>query len=305
VELAGTLKRQAWERFSGADASPVKWLLNLPKGIGDILPWILFAPLLWHAAASQGLHARSAALLRGGRWAVAGCFVGLLLIPGVLPRYILPLTTPFSVLLALVLWECPRRIRHWWRYAAFALTFIVFVGAVASPFLVASAQAQGAQALHPALAVAAVLPVFCGALLLMALRRRLHETLHLTLWTGLVVVMAMTLYATCAVPWMRLKEDLRPFAQRIDAAMPPGQSLIAYSVGDYAPLLAVLFYLEAPHQYASNERAAPMGEAYYLVRGKDRGKFEKKFRILEEPVAPMEGKEGEEASFVARAERKR
>ncbi len=305
AQLAETLNNQAVQRFTGAEVDVGRWLMNIPSGLGDHLPWVLFVPLLWFRTATDGLHDRSAAILRGGRWAVAGSFVVLLLIPGVLPRYVLPLTAPFSILLAQVLWECPRRIRHWWRYTAFGLTFVVFLVAVVSPFLLANALTHGASGIEPGVAVALILPVFSGALLLMALRRRLHETLHLTLWTGLVVVMAMCLFAICAVPWMRLHDELRPFAQRIDDAVPAGEKVVAYSVGDFAPLLATLFYMETGADYVSNDKAAPDGQRYYLLRGKQRDKFEKKFRVIGEPVTQMEGKEGEKPAVLLRAERKR
>lgn len=305
AQLAETLNNQAVQRFTGAEVDMGRWALNIPSGLGDHLPWVLFVPLLWMRAAADGLHERSAALLRGGRWAVAGCFVVLLLIPGVLPRYVLPVTAPFSILLAQVLWDCPRRVQHWWRYTAFGLTFVVFLAAVVSPFLLANADKHGAADISPALAVALILPVFCGALLLMALRRRLHEPLHLTLWTGLVVVMAMCLFAIVAVPWMRLHEELRPFAQRIDEVVPEGKKVVAYSVGDFAPLLATIFYMQTETVYASSDKAAPDGEQYYLLRGKQREKFEKKFRVVGAPVAEMEGKEGEKPAVVVRAERRK
>ena len=242
--------------------------------------------------------------MSGGRWAVAGCFVGLLLIPGVLPRYVQPLVAPFSVLLAPVLWDCPRRFRHWWRYVAFAFTFVVFAGAVAAPFVVASAVGKGADAMHPAVAGFALLLIFSGALLLMSLRRRLHQTLHLVLWTGCVAAMAMALYATTAVPWMSLNEDIRPFAQRIDDRMPAHSRLVAYGLDDFAPLLGTLFYLQTPFIYAVDAEHAPDAEEFYLVRGKDRTKFEKRFTVIGAPLAVWDAKEDKQQSVVVRAERK-
>lgn len=297
-------KRQFVERVTGAEVDISKWLMNIPNGLVNHLPWVLFAPLLWRKDATLGQRTRPAALLRGGRWAVAGCFIGLLLIPGVLPRYVQPLVAPFSVLLAPVLWDCPRRFRHWWRYAAFALTFVVFAGAVSAPFVVASAVGRGADALHPAIAGFILLLIFSGALLLMSLRRRLHVPLHLALWTGFVAAMTMLLYATTAVPWMSLNEDIRPFAQRIDDRMPVNSRLVAYSLDDYAPLLGTLFYLQTPFIYAPDADHAPEGEEFYLVRGKHRARFEKRFTVTGEPLAVWDAKDDWQPSVVVRAERK-
>jgi 4-amino-4-deoxy-L-arabinose transferase-like glycosyltransferase len=302
-ELLYTVQRQAADRFTGADAGTGMWLMNLPNGIANHLPWILFAPLLWRREAAAGQHERTAALLLGGRWALAACFIGALLIPGVLPRYVQPLAVPFAMLLAPVLWECPRRFRHWWRYSAFALTFLVFLGAVAAPFIVARANGAGADTLNPFVAGLAVLAVFAGALLLMNLRRLLHESLHLSLWMAFVAAMAMLLYAVSAVPWMRLKEDIRPFAEHVDARLPQGATLHAYELDDYAPLLATLFYMKSPVAYVTEPKKAPVGEQFYLVRGRNRGKFEKHFTV-EEPLVEMEKDDGKQPSALLRATRK-
>jgi 4-amino-4-deoxy-L-arabinose transferase-like glycosyltransferase len=302
--LAETVQRQAIERFTGAEFEVGKWFMNIPNGLANHLPWVLFVPLLWRQEATAGLHERTAALVRGGRWAVVGTFVVLLLIPGVLPRYVQPLAAPLSVLLAAAVYECPRRYRHWWRYSAFGLTALVFLAAVSAPFVVAAAVNRGGDVLNPAVAGLVVLFVFSGALLLMALRRRLHETVHLGLWTGLIVCMGMILYATCAVPWIRQHEDIRPFAERIDDAVPEGQALVAYGLDDFAPLLATLFYIEkTPIIYAPEAKAAPQGEHFFLVRGKDRKKFEGRFQVMGSPLAEWKGSGEKEPAVLVRAAR--
>lgn len=297
-------RRQFFERVTDAEMNISKWLMTIPNGLANHLPWVLFAPLLWRKDAALGQRTRPAALLRGGRWAVAGCFFGLLLIPGVQPRNVQPLVAPFSVLLAPVLWACPRRFRHWWRYAVFVMTLIIFTGAVAAPFIVASAVGRGADALHPAVAGLILVLIFCSALLLMSLRRRLHQTLHLTLWTGFVAVMTMLLYTTIAVPWMSLNENIRPFAQCIDDRMPANSRLVAYSLDDFAPLLGVLFHLKTPFIYVVDSEHAPDGEEFYLMRGKERAKFETSFTISGEPLVVWYAKEGKFPSVVVRAVRK-
>jgi 4-amino-4-deoxy-L-arabinose transferase-like glycosyltransferase len=304
TDAAGQVwKRQFIERVTGAEMDWVKWLLNIPNGLSNHLPWVLFVPLLWRKESVMGLHPKSASLLRGGRWGVALCFVVALLIPGVLPRYVQPLVAPFSLLLALVIWECPEVYRKWWRYGLMALTAIVFLASMACPFIVGIAISHGASALNPGLAAFVILVVFACALLLMALRQFLHETLHLSLWTASVAALVMLLFSIMAVPWMRLKEDIRPFAQRIDAAMPPGETLVAYGLDDFAPLLATLFYLRTPFAYAPNADASPEGEHTYLIRGKDLAKFEDKFRMIGEPIAIWDAKEDKKPTIVVRAQK--
>jgi 4-amino-4-deoxy-L-arabinose transferase-like glycosyltransferase len=303
-EAGQVWKRQFVERVTGAEMDWVKWLLNIPNGLGNHLPWVLFVPLLWRDAALQGLHPRGAALMRGGRCAVAICFVVLLLIPGVLPRYVQPLAVPFSLLLAVAIWDPPQWVLDWWRKGAMTLTIILFIGAISAPFVVAEAVTRGGTAANPLVAGLGVLFVFCGALMLISLRKRVRESVHLGIWTGAIAAMAMLLYATAAVPWMHLKEDIRPFAQRIDKAAPDGVTLFAYSLEDYAPLLATLFYLqETPIAYAPDPDHAPQGRQLYLVRGKDDRKFRNRFRIEGEPIASWLPEGEKAASVVVWAER--
>jgi hypothetical protein len=166
------------------------------------------------------------------------------------------------------------------------LTIILFLGALAAPFVVAEAVTRGAEAANPLVAGLGVFFVFCGALMLISLRKRVRESVHLVIWTGAIAGMAMLIYATAVVPWMHLREDIRPFAQRIDQATPDGVTLYAYSLEDYAPLLATLFYLkETPIAYAPDPDHAPNGRQLYLVRGKDDRKFRNRFKIEGEPIA--------------------
>ena len=303
-EAGQVWKRQFIERVTGAEMDWVKWLLNIPNGLGNHLPWVLFTPLLWRESAMQGLHPRAAALMRGARWAVVLCFVVLLLIPGVLPRYVQPLAVPFSLLLGIAIWDPPQWVIDWWRKCAVAVSIILFIGALTAPFVVAEAVTRGANAANPFIVGLGVLFVFFGALMLLSLRKRVRESVHLAIWTGAIAAMAMLLYAAAAVPWMHLNEGNRPFAERIDKAAPDGVTLYAYSLEDYAPLLATLFYLkETPVAYAPDPDHAPSGRQLYLVRGKDDRKFRNRFRIDGEPIASWQPEGEKSASVVVWAER--
>ena len=292
-------QRQFVERVTGAEMDVGKYLMNVPNGLGNHLPWVLFAPLLWMRGVNDTMYPRGCSVLSGARNAVAICFFVLLLIPGVLPRYVQPLVAPFSLILAPVLWNCPRTYRHWWRYGAFGLTFVLFLGALAGPFVVAAYNTRGFGGPPVWLSGLAILVVIGTSLCLMQLRRKLHGTLHLTVWTGLIAAMAIILMSTIAAPMIREKDDIRPFAEAIDEKL-NGQRLLAFDLDDYAPLLAVLFYLEGPFDYVPDATAAPKESAVYLVRGKDKAKFAKKFHIMEEMVPPLLEKD----AIVVRAMRK-
>ena len=71
------------------------WLLNVPRGLVNFLPWVVLLPLAWRGQVGE---AAAPAVVRGLRWAVAGCFLAVSLAPGGQPRYTLPLLVPASVL---------------------------------------------------------------------------------------------------------------------------------------------------------------------------------------------------------------
>jgi 4-amino-4-deoxy-L-arabinose transferase-like glycosyltransferase len=223
-------------------------------------------------------------MLKGGRVAVAGCFVVLLLIPGVLPRYVQPLAAPFNLLLATVIWEMPERARRWWRLLALGLTVVVIAGVIAGPFVAASAASRGAEVMPVGVAALVVIGVSSGALVLFLLRRRMHETVHLALWTGLIAMTGILLYSCAVVPWVRLKETVRPFAGQIDEVAADRGEVIAYDTWDDAPLLATLFYLRAPFRYATAFGDAPAGTRVYLVPARRHAEFIKRFRVIGEPL---------------------
>ena len=108
---------QMVDRVTENKFDAVSYALNIPRGLSDQLPWLLFAPVLWvRRAAWTG---REGALVRGTLLAVAVSFIVLLLVPGVLTRYVLPLCVPLALLLALAVGderrEPPRdALRLWW-----------------------------------------------------------------------------------------------------------------------------------------------------------------------------------------------
>jgi 4-amino-4-deoxy-L-arabinose transferase-like glycosyltransferase len=91
------------------------YALNLPRGLADLLPWVLFAPLALGRRKAKGekrkdedgaLHS-----LLPLASASAALFIILLLIPGILPRYVLPLDIPLALVFAAVIE--PTRFAKW------------------------------------------------------------------------------------------------------------------------------------------------------------------------------------------------
>ena len=88
---------QAWSReaavaFHGERGRSENWLLNFPRGFAYLLPWILLLPFIRLSKIADPLRRNMA---YGLAWGSIIPFVIVLLIPGTLPRYILPLEAPF------------------------------------------------------------------------------------------------------------------------------------------------------------------------------------------------------------------
>jgi hypothetical protein len=233
------------------------WLANFPRALSNHLPWVLFAPLLWRRDFLP-LGSREWALFRGTRVAVVASFFGILLLPGMLPRYTLPLLAPFAVLLAYALADrrlapVPRALRIWWRTNT-ALACVILVVALASPaifaFLRRKAFAQpdlfpaGFTANIMMVLLAAVGAIFLALFVLIG-RRKLARPVLLASASAAVASAGMLLYAGIGIPLQNSRDHLRPAARKIDAAIPSGRGLVIYDP-DYQP---VIFYLNTPYRY--------------------------------------------------------
>ena len=88
---------QAWSEqaavaFHGDEGRSEDWLLNFPRGFAYLLPWILLLPFM---RLSKIADPGQRNVAYGLAWGSIIPFVIVLLIPGTLPRYILPLEAPF------------------------------------------------------------------------------------------------------------------------------------------------------------------------------------------------------------------
>jgi len=109
---------QLTNRMDGSDFHLTGWLLNIPRGLSNLLPWVVFLPLAWFPLRAD-VPEKVAMLIRGLRWGVLIAFLGVSLAPGSLPRYTMPLTLPIFGLFALVLrWAVvPENVWKIWRLA--------------------------------------------------------------------------------------------------------------------------------------------------------------------------------------------
>ncbi len=291
-DAAAVWKRQGIDRFTDSEFNPSNYFLNIPRALSDQLPWLLFAPVLIAALRrkrggtpdprlSEGTTPVSSSaedivgpsIMGALAWATGACFFLVLLIPGTLPRYVLPLGAPLAVLLAGALAGvgAESRVLRRWHLVNRVLAALLLLACCAAPFIVSASQAEpgGFPPIRAALLCSPLL--FLGAFMV-ARRPVALRVGGLAAATGVVLAIGISLYAIAAIPWIIRRDDLRPMAAAIDAAIPSGEPLIIHDPG----YLAAIFYLRTPYRYALSRDEIPLGAPWVLVRGKERRSFAEK-----------------------------
>ncbi|HEY2713947.1 MAG TPA: glycosyltransferase family 39 protein [Chthoniobacterales bacterium] len=215
---AGVWSRQFSGRLSGEDFKLGEWLLNIPRGIAYLLPWVALFPFArFMKLESDAARGYAKAMSLG---AVAP-FIAVSLVPGALPRYNLPLLAPAIWLLALFVRE------------------------------------------H-----ALVWPL--------QLRRAIT-------WTVTSVTGAMLIYSLAIIPVLKSREKVRPIARKLEAAIPPNETLYAVDP-DYQPYL---FYLRRPIGYVSTVDDLPARARFVLVQPKNEKTAEESQRWQPRKLQPI------------------
>ena len=98
AHVATVWSRQFSGRLSGEDFKFHEWLLNIPRSLGYLLPWILLLPFARFARLDSEAARKFARALALG---IAVPFVVVNLMPGALPRYTMPLLAPAIWLIAM------------------------------------------------------------------------------------------------------------------------------------------------------------------------------------------------------------
>lgn len=257
AQFTGRMKAEGGFRFKN-------WIQNIPRGLFNFIPWAAFLPLLWRRETDRALQAQSptgAAILRGARPALAVCFLAVLLLPGGLPRYALPLLVPAALLVAQAL-GAETRISVWLRKSWLLATALIL--GVAFAFFVQCAttrffnvQWRLLEWLYPAIAAS----VGCTWLLRLwrEERVRLVGSEKLALFGALTMAIFTFAYAL-AIPRLHGRENLRAAAARTNAAA-NGESVIALAPG-YQPFL---FYLRPAPRYARTPADLP-ADSFVLVK---------------------------------------
>jgi hypothetical protein len=285
-DAASVWKRQGVDRFTESDFNLRNYVLNIPRALMDLMPWILLAPggvLLF--AGSQRSQAAEPGVgrdlqcdqVRPGYLRVlviggSAMFFCLLLVPGVLPRYVLPLGVPFAVVAAFALQSnaVSSRSLQGWFYVNRGLAVLLLLAAVSCPVL--ACIPTGARSLDqamrelelPVVLKAVLASSLCCAVAAWVIARRSIglKPMTLLLASASLAAGASLLYATAAIRWINSADDLRPQAAAINQRVPIGAELILYDPG-YLP---TVFYLRKPYRYALSLDEIPANASYLIAR---------------------------------------
>ena len=253
----------------------VNWLLRIPQGFVNYLPWTVLLPLLWSPGITASLLAaggpREVSLFQGARAGMVVTFLVMSLLPGSSPRYVYPLVVVPSVLLARVLMlreshDAPGFRPVWlpeaWRITNLILYFVIVCAAIAMPFFAAAGSSTKAACVES------------GGIILLTVATwhwRSNEKagiLPLALKSVAGMMLVTAVYAFAAVPRLnRPRTGLpREIASSIRSHVPGGKNLGILDDG----YQAFWYYLEPSVVYFRRLEDIPFAGSteYFLVPAK-------------------------------------
>ena len=127
--VASVWSRQFSGRMSGEDFHLRDWLLNIPRGIAYLLPWVALFPFARFAKLENEPEGNFARALSLG---IITPFLVVSLAPGALPRYTMPLLAPAIWLLALfvrahaLIWPRKLRLAVTWIVVAVVVAMLIY-----------------------------------------------------------------------------------------------------------------------------------------------------------------------------------
>jgi 4-amino-4-deoxy-L-arabinose transferase-like glycosyltransferase len=244
--------RQWLVRVQPDEQHRTPWLRNVAQALGDMLPWLPLLPVLWLKRIVSRIEPDKLAIYKGCRLGVVIAFVVINAAPATLDRYSLPVWPLTALLLGWAL--SGSRQAHpadrYWTAGVLVAMLAVCAGAVVGIVKAPAGAGGWAVLLLAAATLAATWRV----------RKRIVGGLRMGLATAAVLALASLLYVTFVSS--QTPPNLRLDAQRINAAMPPGQTLYVYQpMKDSLP-----FYLREPMEYVLEPRDIGPNVKYLLIQ---------------------------------------
>jgi 4-amino-4-deoxy-L-arabinose transferase-like glycosyltransferase len=239
----GTYYNQMAMRVAGESdqLASWEWLLNLPKSLGNFLPWTLFVPLLWWRRAVGELSECERPVFLGLRDGATLLFIVVGFLPGVAPRYVMPLLAVYAVLIGWMFARCAPLLPapfKFWKWVLVILSLVVAV-AMGAGFLVPG----DGVVLYAAVGFVIALAV---GLSIVTRREQCMHAIPLTVRTAGLASACVFAYAAFVPPALRPYNDVKPVAAMINARWMDGETLVAVDP-ESRPFLA---YLKPGVRYA-------------------------------------------------------
>jgi 4-amino-4-deoxy-L-arabinose transferase-like glycosyltransferase len=242
--------------------SVASWLANFPRALFNFLPWLLILFLPARRLANE----RDTPLFFGLKAGTFVCFWLVMLIPGSLPRYTLPLAAPICILAAQRMTTNAQYLKPW-KTILFILGCVLLAIEVGGSFL-------GSDKLY--LAFGGLIPL---AMLVWFQFEDELTVRKLSVASGALAVSAVLLYSGMLVPRMKQREVLQPRATAIASAVPASVPLYAVNPGPQP----VFFYLQRPLNFVPTVEQLPPETKFVLTSSGAADALRKRFQ-QEEPV---------------------
>jgi hypothetical protein len=297
---------QVWKdelanRFTDNKSPWRDYLMNFPRALSDLLPWVLLAPAVIGVARRKETEAQPSPIDANGAhqageeadWSAVKpvavamlavsivMFFGLLLIPGMLPRYVLPLIAPLALGSAILLDRTSEATRRWWHHANQGFIGILVVAALLAPVAAAvvlgtsgefEGKLVGLDWKNAVPAIFASTITFIVAGLLWSRRALMLSPSYLAISSAAVLAAGSLTYGAVAPRWLSLHDEYRPVAAQIDKSLPADAELVIFDPG----YQSALFYLKSRVRYAATAEDIPAAAPYVLARARDEGELSKK-----------------------------
>ena len=272
---------QLHPRLSPKSFDFVCWAKMVLLSLANMMPWLLFAPVLWIRRFYAKLPQDQLRLFRALRLGMVLGFAGLCVgIPHLEPRYTLPALPLAAILIG---WVISRQTqptvgnRIWKCILLIVLALMVPVALVGAmvprwPTLANLLEMPRAAGLTTSpwqiLAVAWFAILAAGTILF---RQRLQGGLALTILTGVVCWLVLAQYLVWVTPYReKYSTRLRPVAKEVNGLV-GGQTLYIYNPARFAvsPFVSALFYVHTPVEYLKSADQIDARVRYLLVNPTD------------------------------------
>lgn len=276
---AGTDSAEMVEQMSGQMSSRVLrmpnfkfWLTNIFKSFVNFLPWLLFVPAMWDRRLLSRMGEKELRFFRAVRLGVIVGFVLILLMPGMLPRYSLPVFGPLSIVLG---WAISKHNELFssdkaWQQVLVFLFGLVCVSAVGG--LIFIKMSLGGL-------VTAAVSVAAGIYIIR--NRKLLSTINrLAVCTGFLVVIAMLHYSAFGMEFVKSDDIHRPVAESINSMVPQREPVYIYRPG----FQTFIFYIDRPVEYVQKGEQIRNDVRFLIID------YDKLMELKDEHISPRQFK---------------